>query len=69
MAKVKKAQREAATTFDEPELARRLNVSPKSIYRRRRKREIPFYRFGNLIRYDDTLYARILEIIQRDVAA
>ena len=69
MSRVKKTQREATATFDESELARRLNVSPKTIYRRRKKNEIPFYRLGNLIRYDDTLYARILEIIQRNVAA
>lgn len=68
MSRVKKTQQREDDTFDEPELARRLKVSPKTVYRRRVKGEIPFYRIGNLIRYDDRCYERILEKSRRNAA-
>lgn len=55
-------------TFDEREFARRLKISPKSVYRLRKKGEIPFYRIGILIRYDDSCVAAVLARNRREAA-
>jgi excisionase family DNA binding protein len=59
---------DGTTVFGEPTAARKLGVSYPTIFRLRKAGEIPFYRIGNRVLYDDRCLAEFLERSRRPAA-
>jgi len=52
---------DGTATFGERTMARKLGVSYMTVFRKRQAKQIPFYRVGNRILYDDKCLADFLE--------
>lgn len=51
---------DGTATFGERTMARKLGVSYMTVFRARQAKQIPFYRIGNRVVYDDSCLAAFL---------